>query len=157
MEELRRNQKVTFSSSSNTDTCGILYDSKFNQLAISDDISAENLDFSFEYELKANKTYIVGIRGGADESIGTSSLSILSEFENVHPISTTTGSVWTTTLMSGYSNYKYGEQIILPPVPERKGYKFIGWFDENGNEWHDGDLILSEASLTLIAKWEEIL
>ena len=49
----------------------------------------------------------------------------------------------------------YGETIGELPVPTLKNHDFLGWFDEDGNEYKAGDVYLVDGDLTLIAKWQE--
>ena len=150
------NQDIVVSSLGNVDVCGILFDYSMNQLAVNDDVSSSNNNFELAYSLKANTSYIIGVRGSTDDAFGTTDISINSNSESIYPVSTVTGKVWGTTYVDGYSYYKYGDAIKLPPTPEKQGHRFVGWFDENGNEYHDGETIDFESNITLIAKWEEI-
>ena len=43
---------------------------------------------------------------------------------------------------------------ITLTTPERAGYIFLGWYDENGKKYNSGDKVSSD--LTLIAKWKKI-
>ncbi len=46
-----------------------------------------------------------------------------------------------------------GEKIDTPPTPIREGFKFVGWYDHNGNLW-DFNYGVSE-DMMLTAVWEE--
>ena len=50
----------------------------------------------------------------------------------------------------------YGEAIGELPVPTKKYYNFLGWFDENGNEYTAETVYQVAGELTLVAAWEEI-
>lgn len=47
-----------------------------------------------------------------------------------------------------------GTVISVMPTPEKEGYVFLGWFDENQVEYTNQSLI--EKNLTLFAKWESL-
>jgi len=49
----------------------------------------------------------------------------------------------------------YGETIGELPVPELKNHDFLGWFDENGNEYTAETIYAVDGDLTLTAKWNE--
>ncbi len=48
-----------------------------------------------------------------------------------------------------------GTAISVLPTPEKEGYVFLGWFDENQAEYTNQSLI--EKDLTLFAKWESLM
>ena len=50
----------------------------------------------------------------------------------------------------------YGEALSSLPVPTRKFYNFLGWFDAEGNEYTAETVYEVAGDLTLTAKWEEI-
>ncbi|MBC2064313.1 LPXTG cell wall anchor domain-containing protein [Listeria welshimeri] len=45
--------------------------------------------------------------------------------------------------------------IEEPPTPTKEGYTFIGWFDENGNEWDFSTDKMPEKDLTLYARFDK--
>ena len=49
----------------------------------------------------------------------------------------------------------YGEYIMDLPVPTRKYYDFLGWFDEDGKQYVVETYYDIPGNLTLTAKWEE--
>jgi uncharacterized repeat protein (TIGR02543 family) len=49
----------------------------------------------------------------------------------------------------------YGEALSDLPVPTRKYYNFLGWFDAEGNEYTAETVYEVVGNLTLTAKWEE--
>jgi uncharacterized repeat protein (TIGR02543 family) len=51
------------------------------------------------------------------------------------------------------AEFKDGEELKLPPAPEKEGYVFGGWVDKDGGIFADGAVINSD--LTLNAKWIE--
>lgn len=51
-------------------------------------------------------------------------------------------------------NFVKGGEIVLPAVPQKHRYIFIGWKDSNGNFIHNGD-ILTEDLMIIIPIWEE--
>ena len=50
----------------------------------------------------------------------------------------------------------YGEAIGELPVPTKKYYNFLGWFDKYGNEYTAETIYEVPGNLKLTAKWEEI-
>ena len=50
----------------------------------------------------------------------------------------------------------YGETVGELPVPTKKYYNFLGWFDAEGNEYTAETVYTVPGTLTLTAKWEEI-
>ena len=54
------------------------------------------------------------------------------------------------------SNVKGGEKIALPTTqPSSKGYKFLGWFDEQGNKV-TSENVMPAKDITLTAKFEKL-
>ena len=49
------------------------------------------------------------------------------------------------------------EQALDANTFKKSGYMFVGWEDQNGNEYADGDEIVATADLTLTAQWEAIV
>ncbi|MBC1678965.1 LPXTG cell wall anchor domain-containing protein [Listeria welshimeri] len=45
--------------------------------------------------------------------------------------------------------------IEEPPAPTKEGYTFIGWFDEDGNEWDFSTDKMPEKDLTLYARFDK--
>ncbi|MBC1953651.1 LPXTG cell wall anchor domain-containing protein [Listeria welshimeri] len=45
--------------------------------------------------------------------------------------------------------------IEEPPTPTKEGYTFIGWFDEDGNEWDFSTDKMPEKDLTLYARFDK--
>lgn len=52
--------------------------------------------------------------------------------------------------------YRYGAKVTLPStLPERKGYAFAGWKNEDGKEYEAGaEIIIEDADIILTAQWE---
>lgn len=48
---------------------------------------------------------------------------------------------------------RYGEALPKAVEVERLGYVFVGWFDANNKQYHDGDLLDVDADLELFAHW----
>ncbi|MBQ8015350.1 MAG: InlB B-repeat-containing protein, partial [Clostridia bacterium] len=57
-----------------------------------------------------------------------------------------------------YARFAYGDEIDLPPTPEKDGYMFAGWrvIDINGDE-AIVPTVMPDCDLTFIAQWEEII
>lgn len=54
-----------------------------------------------------------------------------------------------------YQEYKYEEDLKLPPGPAREGYKFAGWYFDQDCTRPAEDGMHVESDLTLYAKWEK--
>ena len=63
----------TFTSASENDTCGYLYDAEGNEIAYDDD-GGYNANFKIVYELKAGETYTVRVRWYSSDCSGTMAL-----------------------------------------------------------------------------------
>lgn len=46
--------------------------------------------------------------------------------------------------------------IVKSDAPKKYGYSFIGWYDENGNQYEENKSYQATKDLTLTAKWEYI-
>lgn len=146
------NTVVTFATTGDLDTRGILYDANGNELARNDDASAADKNFKITYSVKAGEAYVITVYGYSQAVQGTSTLSV-------------SGNATVAAGGKAYLPHLYeiasGEMFRLPVPEAREGFKFLGWADEDGKfytnamgislkAW-DGtaDVVLQEA-------WEEI-
>lgn len=51
--------------------------------------------------------------------------------------------------------YAINEGITPPTEPQKEGYKFVGWYDENGNKFEFNNQMLTESSV-LYASWQSL-
>jgi hypothetical protein len=146
------NTVVTFATTGELDTRGILCDANGNELARNDDASAADKNFKITYSVKACEAYVITVYGYSQMVQGTTTLSA-------------SGNATVAAGGKAYLPHLYeiasGEMFNLPVPQARPGYKFLGWADEDGKfytnamgislkAW-DGtaDVVLQEA-------WEEI-
>ena len=83
----------------------------------------------------------------------TSSTTFYAQFEaNKYAVTWDLG-----TGQSETTEQTYGEKLVLPTEPTRKGAEFLGWFtQETGGTQVDGNTVFKEvASTTYYAHWEE--
>ena len=123
------NGEITISSNSALDTCGILYDSGFVQLLKVDDISDTDLNFSITYNVVAGTLYYIAIKGTTASSNGTAEISV-----NWQGNCSISG----TTFEDRIKRITYSTKYILPDNVVKEGYRFIGWFDEDGTQYTSG-------------------
>ena len=140
------NGSITITSISELDLVGSLLDSSKNPLISADDISDTNLNFSFTYNVQAGHTYYISVKGNTVSTVGDATLSI--SWSGNTTISGVT--YYTRTITVTYEDYFY-----LPDNVERDGYVFIGWFDDNGNQYYGGQWLYTD-SLTLHAVFEPL-
>ena len=136
---------VVTSSSDGLDLYGILYDATKNQLIAVDDISDNDLDFSYTYNVKAGQLYYIAVKGNTASTKGNVMISV---------DWTGSCSITGSSSSSAQLSVVYDTEYSLSQHPVRKGYVFIGWFDENdiqitSETWH------YVTNKTLIAKWGE--
>lgn len=136
---------VVSSSSDGLDLYGILYDSTKNKLIEADDISDNNLDFSYTYNIKAGQLYYIAVKGNTVSTSGEATINV--EWTGNCTI---TG----TTYLNRHTTIVYDTNYTLPEKPTREGYIFLGWFDENDTQITDGTWKFV-TDKTLNAKWEE--
>lgn len=124
------------------DTVGYLYSEYGTLLASHDDVSDEDKNFLFNYNVSANRLYYVALRGANPDEQGDSTLRI-----DGATVVTDGG----TLSPSGHTTVYYGQSFTLD-VPEAvEGYTFMGWYtavngggvqytDESGNSLRDWDI-----------------
>ncbi|MBQ4444259.1 MAG: InlB B-repeat-containing protein [Clostridia bacterium] len=124
------------------DTIGYLY-SEYGTLLVShDDVSDEDKNFLFNYNVSANRLYYVALRGANPDEQGDSTLRI---------DGATAVADGGTLSPSGHTTVYYGQCFTLD-VPEAvDGYTFRGWYtavngggvqytDETGSSLRDWDI-----------------
>ncbi|MBR6693816.1 MAG: InlB B-repeat-containing protein [Clostridia bacterium] len=139
---------VVSSSSDGLDLYGILYLYAYNtkyKLIESDDISDNNLDFSYTYNVKEGQLYYIAVKGNTVSTAGEATINV--DWTGNCSITGTTYPDRQTTIV-------YDTNYTLPEKPTREGYVFLGWFDENDTQITDG-IWNFVTDKTLTAKWEE--
>lgn len=138
--------KITVTSESNNlDLYGTLYDANKNVLFSADDISSTDLDFTYNYNVKAGQLYYISVKGNTASTTGQAVVNI-----GWTGNCTITG----TTYQNRQLTVAYDTDYELPQKPVREGYVFLGWFDENDTQITDGTWNFV-TDKTLTAKWEE--
>lgn len=135
---------VVTSASDGLDLYGILYDSSKSALISADDISDNDLDFSYTYDVKAGQLYYIAVRGATASTSGKATINV-----DWKGSCTITG----TTYPNRQVTVVYDTDYKLPAKPKREGFVFLGWFDENGNQITDGTWNFV-TDKTLTAKWD---
>ena len=67
-----------------------------------------------------------------------------------------TANTYTITVGDETIEVTYGKPVGELPVPEKEGYKFVGWVDEDGNVYTSETIYLVPGDITLIASWVEV-
>lgn len=126
---------VTISSQSDLDLLGSLYDENHNKLVGSDDISDEDLDFSLTYNLTAGDIYYLSVSGATVSTNGHATINV-----------DWTGNcqITGTTFGDDVRYYQYGSQYYLPENVVLEGYTFVGWFDDDNNQYTSGIWIFTD-------------
>ncbi len=142
------NRSITFTSISDLDLFGTLYDENHNVLISSDDISDTDLDFFLTYNLQAGKVYYLAVKGNMLSTIGDAIITISNTGE-CYIDGTTYSSDYSITVQYGaeYVLCSYGVMIDGTTV-----YELVGWFDDDDNQYYGGTW-LYEDDLTLHAVW----
>lgn len=138
-------QIVTFSSKSNLDLFGAVYDENWNEISSCDDISDENLDFSITINIEPGKTYFLSYK--ANQVLGVGNCTISISGTNLPEIFITGD--YTQIIES--INITYDSSFDLP-TPKKEGYIFMGWFDENGEQIDTSKWNYLE-NITIYAHW----
>ena len=137
---------ITITSQSvDMDLFGKLCDSNGNVLVSSDDISDEDLDFSLTYNLVAGETYHIAVKGNTISTSGTATLVFDYDGECI---------VYGATLSDSVIYYQYGSNYYLPENVILDGYTFVGWFDDENNQYTSGVWNYTE-NITVKAVWEQ--
>ncbi|MBQ7089343.1 MAG: InlB B-repeat-containing protein [Clostridia bacterium] len=118
------------SESSQMDLSGSLYDAVYWPIVSSDDISDNDLDFSYTCEVFAGETYYIAVKGNTALTKGEANLHIDWK-DDGHVL---TGSTYTHHQLT----VSYDAPFTLPDKLVREGYVFMGWYDEHGNQITDG-------------------
>ena len=115
--------EVHVTTTGTVDTFGYLYNENGALLKSNDD-GAGDANFSIKYYVSAGQKYTIACRGFGRLSTGESLLIL--EGNNMV-------AVGGTTSISGITReITFGTSFTLPLPNSRKGYRFLGWSDENG-------------------------
>lgn len=140
------NQTIEISSSSDLDLFGAIYDENMDLIISNDDISSTDLDFSFTVNLEAGHKYYILYRAN---QVNVSGDAIINIDGKQIPNCSITGDY---TEIAEVITVTYGTSFTLPE-PHKEGYKFIGWFDEYGNEIDTTNWSYT-SNITIYAHWQ---
>ncbi len=131
---------VTFSFSSYV--YGYLYDSELNQLRSA---SSSYYGSNFTYDMTAGEVYYVALYTSSNRSVSLSLSGTYPGSTAKVPVAYAAGE--SITLEAEYDQY------FELPTPERTGYTFLGWFNEEGEQVYSSGWHLT-SGMTLTASWE---
>ena len=144
-------QKVKFFSAGEIDLKAELIRKYDNAtLFAADDNSATDLNFSFEFDLVANVSYLLKVSSNSDDG-GVSTVVTTSASESMIPSGSIFGELYQVTS----SQQKFDEVFHSVGTPVKKDMEFAGWYDENDNLYEDNATVLKKENLVLKAKWVE--
>ena len=111
---------ITVYTTSSIDTYGFLYNASMSQLTSNDDGGSGN-NFRYTYNVTAGMLYYIGARA---YSTSTGPATLYLEAEN-----TPLDGGYCISVGPSHIEVTY-DQNFVAPIPEKVGYTFLGWYDE---------------------------
>ena len=143
------NQIVTFESAGDIDVDAKLIQKSNGKVLKEDQDSGEEANFSFQYNLTANTTYLLKVssnyEGSAIATIKTTSVE-----EHLAP----QGRFNSTAYTIDSSKQKFDAKFASVGNPVKEGFVFNGWVDADDNTpYEDGSTTLKKELINLKATW----
>ena len=120
---------VTFTTTGDYDTLGILYDANGNVLKMDDDTGSDGINFQIVFNVTAGEVYTIAVRSYSSATSGTSTLYVSGN---------DTVSAGGYVITGNKTQITYGSDFTIDLPSAREGYKFLGWADKNGTMYTDG-------------------
>ncbi|MDF2558015.1 MAG: in like serine protease [Bacillales bacterium] len=139
-----------YSTESNANLQGTLYNQAFVQLASNDNLTSNNFDF--QYTLMQGETYYFKINQNSPTSVGSYQFNIdIPQDDSLYNVQF--NSLGGSTV--GPIAIRANQLLIEPATPTRLNYIFEGWYKESScvNKWNfESDRVTND--ITLFAKWK---
>ena len=119
---------VTFTTTGNYDTLGILYDENGNILKMDDDTGSDGVNFQIVFNVTAGEVYTISVSSYSSATSGQVTLYVSGD---------------SNVLAGGYviagnkTQVTYGKDFVIPLPDTKDDYKFLGWADRYGEMYTD--------------------
>jgi len=141
---------VTFTTTGDYDTLGILYDANGNVLKMDDDTGSDGVNFQIVFNVTAGEVYTIAVRSYSSATSGTATLYVSGSEE------VTAGGY---VITGNKTQIIYGSDFTIDIPSAKEGYKFLGWADKNGTMYTDETGVSVKAwdkdeTTLLVSVWE---
>lgn len=113
-------------------------------------IDQDNLNYWFELNAEAGKSYLIEVRGATNTDGSTNVKIDRTEEGSIYPEEKITAKECTSI---NPISFKFDKAMNGLPIVAKAGYNFVGWFDGE-TQISEGDTLKKAEAFTLAAHWE---